>query len=63
MNIPVIIPNPFVVDPDEAEWRKGDRVLWPNGVEGEVMAVDFDDRTVMDECGGWHPIAFVDRLS
>lgn len=30
----------------------GDRVLWANGVEGRVAAVD--GTQIMDECGGWH---------
>jgi hypothetical protein len=38
-------------------------VLWPNGVEGKVCGVDFDDGTLLDECGGWHPIASVDRIA
>lgn len=43
-------------------WAAGDRVLWPNGVEGFVCGVDFSDGTLLDDCGGWHPIADCDRL-
>lgn len=43
-------------------WAAGDRVLWPNGVEGEVCGVDFDDDTLLDHCGGWHSMADVVRV-
>ena len=43
-------------------WTAGDTVLWPNGVEGKVCGVDFDDRALMDHCGGWHDMADVDLL-
>lgn len=42
------------------EFQIGDRVLWPNGVEGRVAAIDASDNTVMDECGGWHKAMDVD---
>ena len=42
-------------------WAKGDRVVWPNGIVGEIAAVDFDDQTLMDHCGGWHDMNDVDR--
>lgn len=43
-------------------WSVGDTVLWPNGVEGRVCGIDFDDCTIMDECGGWIAMADVDLL-
>jgi hypothetical protein len=37
------------------EFRKGDVVLWPNGVEGVVQGVEQTDTALLllDECGGW----------
>lgn len=55
---------PATFTPDPAiDWRAGDRVLWPNGIEGEVAAVDFDDMEVMNHGGAWVPMSEVDRLS
>jgi hypothetical protein len=44
----------------EHAWRSGDRVVWPNGVEGVVQGVDFDDCTLLDECGAWVSMYDVD---
>ncbi len=47
---------------DVARFEKlgiGENVIWPNGVEGRVAAIDEVDQEIMDECGGWHPFANV----
>ena len=36
------------------DFKIGDIVLWPNGVEGPVMGVDHCDATLLDHCGAWH---------
>lgn len=47
------------------EFRKGDVVLWPNGVEGVVQAVEVDDDLgvlLQDECAAWIEARDVDPL-
>lgn len=54
------------VDDDEpmaATFQIGERVLWPNGVEGEVRGIDFSNDTLLDHCGGWHEARNVDKLT
>lgn len=48
--------------PFDHAWKAGDTVLWPNGVEGKVCGVDFDDCALLDHCGGWHNMADVDLI-
>ena len=55
--------NPDWIDPLSYEWRKGDRFLVPGFFESTVAAVDFDDMQVMDDCGGWHDMAEIERVS
>lgn len=43
-------------------WRIGDRVIWPNGVEGAVLGIDLDDCLLLDDCGGWIDMADVDFI-
>lgn len=48
--------------PMAADFKVGDLVLWPNGVEGAVAGIDTLDNELLDHCGGWHPAADVERL-
>jgi len=38
----------------------GESVIWPNGVEGPIIAIDESDGTLLDHCGGWHDYAEVE---
>lgn len=40
----------------------GERVVWPNGIIGPVAGIDTIDDELLDECGGWHAAADVDKL-
>jgi hypothetical protein len=44
------------------EFRTGDIVLWPNGVEGEVCGFDADEGLLMDSCGAWIDTRDVDPI-
>ena len=44
------------------DFKIGDTVLWPNGIEGVVMGVDYDDETLLDHCGAWIAMDDVDVL-
>jgi hypothetical protein len=40
----------------------GDKVLWPNGVEGVVQATDNNGAELLDECGAWHDATECDLI-
>ena len=45
------------------DFKIGDTVLWPNGIEGVVMGVDYDDATLLRaEDGAWIAIDDVDLI-
>ena len=45
------------------EFKIGDIVLWPNGVEGVVMGVDHDDATLLRaDDGAWIAMDDVNAL-
>lgn len=44
------------------QFKIGERVLLPNGVESEVTGIDALDDEIQDHCGGWHPAGSVDKL-
>ena len=46
----------------EHTWSTSDIVLWPNGVEGRVYGVDWEDNLLMDECGDWFCAEDVDLV-
>ena len=62
-DLPAFIASLSPSEVQARRWSAGQRVVWPNGVEGAVCGVDFSDGTLLDECGGWHDMADVDVLA
>ena len=44
------------------EFKLGDIVRWPNGIESAVCGIDNEDATLMDDCGGWIAMVEVDPI-
>lgn len=54
--------SPFTRRPYCADFTIGDIVLWPNGTEGRVAAIDRNEDELQDESGAWVPAYDVDIL-
>lgn len=44
-----------------ANLQPGDKIIWPNGTESRISAIDHDADELMDSTGTWHRAYDVDR--